>query len=309
MVIPTYNGAKKIQGLLSSLQMQTIHDFEIVVVVDGSSDNTLEVVESFRDTFKKLKVIDQDNCGRAQARNQGAAAASGNLLLFVDDDIWLAPGNLEGHREFHQSHGECLLFGNPIMDVREPNGNDFNLYRYTNELRWKEGIAGNGIIRIGWNNYCFTSQNLSISRTLFQSLGGFDGTMTDSEDFDLSVRALIKGMTIYYDKMLVVFHQDFIPIEKYTARQKEYHISRALLLRKHPEYFDLLPQHFALTKPDWSYGIKRLLMGSYDFWLGVYRSAWFSKVPKRLRFFLYDLFIYVHSTVTGAVQSVDLTGK
>src|SRR6185369_7237614 len=87
VIIPTYNGAKKIAVTLDALCKQTAEDFETIVVIDGSTDNTLEVAQQFSSKLQELRIIQRPNGGRAVARNTGAAEAKTGVLIFFDDDV------------------------------------------------------------------------------------------------------------------------------------------------------------------------------------------------------------------------------
>ncbi len=88
VIIPTFNGEKRIAGCLESLQKQTsTRKFEIVVVNDGSTDNTAEVVER----FPTVRLISQANAGPATARNRGARETLADVILFTDDDCEPTP--------------------------------------------------------------------------------------------------------------------------------------------------------------------------------------------------------------------------
>ena len=81
VIVPTYNGANKLGGILNALKKQTYKDFELVVAIDGSTDNSMEVVQGFQDSFNPLKIIQQKNKGRAAIRNFGGQPGNG---IFVD---------------------------------------------------------------------------------------------------------------------------------------------------------------------------------------------------------------------------------
>src|SRR6187397_1060160 len=91
VIIPTYNGAHKVVNVLRALEQQTHLPDEVVVVIDGSTDNTAELLRT--NTFKlpSLRIIEQPNGGRAQVRNRGAKEASQDLLIFFDDDMRPVP--------------------------------------------------------------------------------------------------------------------------------------------------------------------------------------------------------------------------
>jgi glycosyltransferase involved in cell wall biosynthesis len=87
VIIPTYNGKHKVANLLDSLATQTYDNFEIIVSIDGSSDDTFEYLNTRISAFKNLIVLNEPNGGRAVCRNRGALKAKGELLLFLDDDM------------------------------------------------------------------------------------------------------------------------------------------------------------------------------------------------------------------------------
>ena|SRR5687768_18307649 len=87
VIIPSYNGAHKIMEVLRALEKQTVMPDEVVVVLDGSTDNTGEMLKSQLFNFKNFKVVWQKNGGRAKVRNFGVKQVNGDLLIFLDDDM------------------------------------------------------------------------------------------------------------------------------------------------------------------------------------------------------------------------------
>jgi glycosyltransferase involved in cell wall biosynthesis len=89
VVIPAYNAARLIVDTIRSVQAQSMADIEIIVVNDGSTDATLEVVRGFADRDPRIRIVSQENGGLAAARNAGLREARGNCVAFLDsDDIW-----------------------------------------------------------------------------------------------------------------------------------------------------------------------------------------------------------------------------
>lgn len=99
IIIPTYQHAKELAKCLESILAQTFHDFEVIVVDDGSTDNTDEILEKYASNFRSqvlgFKIINQENQGSNPARNRGAQEAKGEYLLFCDADITTEPSMLE----------------------------------------------------------------------------------------------------------------------------------------------------------------------------------------------------------------------
>jgi len=96
IIIPTYQHEKEIGKCISSILSQTFKDYEIIIVNDGSTDNTLKVLENYKSTLGgKIKIINQENRGACAARNRGFKESSGEFVLFCDADVVLRQNMLE----------------------------------------------------------------------------------------------------------------------------------------------------------------------------------------------------------------------
>lgn len=114
IVIPTYNRASSIAHTLQGCFKQTFDNFEIIVVDDGSTDNTVDVLKEIQDP--RLKTVEQKNAGPAAARNTGVDNANGKHIAFLDsDDIWYPDFLLEAHNEL-KNDSNLFLYGQIIMD-------------------------------------------------------------------------------------------------------------------------------------------------------------------------------------------------
>lgn len=114
IIIPTYNRAESVTNTLESCFKQSFADFEIVVVDDGSKDNTVEVLQGVSD--ERLKIVTQKNAGPAAARNTGMDNASGDYIAFLDsDDVWY-PDFLACANDMLNQNADQVLYGQIIMD-------------------------------------------------------------------------------------------------------------------------------------------------------------------------------------------------
>ena len=108
VVIPLYNKEGQIAHTLQSVFTQTFQNFEIVIVDDGSTDNSVEEVEKFDDS--RIRLIHQTNAGVSAARNRGIEEASGELIAFLDaDDVWM-PEYLATQYGLYQKYPECSVY-------------------------------------------------------------------------------------------------------------------------------------------------------------------------------------------------------
>jgi glycosyltransferase involved in cell wall biosynthesis len=107
VVIPTYNNASVVKEAIQSVLEQTLSDYEIIVVDDGSTDNTREVVSSFSD--KRIRYVYQENHGRSSARNHAISIAQGRYIAFLDSDDLFLPTKLEKQVTYMEKNPGVLL--------------------------------------------------------------------------------------------------------------------------------------------------------------------------------------------------------
>ncbi|WP_441002131.1 glycosyltransferase family 2 protein [Pseudocolwellia agarivorans] len=94
IIIPAYNAEEYIERCLNSVFDQNFDDYELIIVNDGSTDKTKELIESLKHCNKAIKLVNQDNAGVSVARNKGLSLATGKYILFLDSDDWVLPGYL-----------------------------------------------------------------------------------------------------------------------------------------------------------------------------------------------------------------------
>lgn len=188
IIISTYNGAHKINGILDILKYKTDEFFELIVVIDGSTDNSLEVISSYKEYFPVLHIIYQENQGRAVVKNTGACKASGELLLFFDDDMLPTQNCINEHIYHHEKFKNTLLTGG-LSEFTLENSSDIQHYRVWLRNKWNTELRKRKFLKYDKFNLGLSSANFSISKKLFYTIGMFDSKLTDSEDLDLAQRA------------------------------------------------------------------------------------------------------------------------
>ena len=281
VVIPTYNGEQKIKHLLDALYHQSFKKFEVVIVIDGSTDNTELVIEGHKPSFTKIKVIKQENLGRAKVRNRGAAEASGDLIIFLDDDMIPAVDCVSRHYSFHDQNPIHGILAGSIIEKRCDNYSDIQNYKAFLSKKWLSPYAS-GTTKLGLENLFFSAANCSIKRYDFDLLGGFDDRLTDAEDYDLAFRALKKGMHIFFDKDNLAIHNEKISARSYVKRLKAYRSAHIKLSQIHQT---AMPAPTGLVYKRFAYHLFafRLWITLFDYDILKYF------LPSTIRYKLYDL--------------------
>lgn len=278
VIIPTYNGAHRISNTLNAIMNQSVVPDEVIVVIDGSTDDTRQVVEKYRHKLTNLKIVNQPNMGRAGVRNTGAKNANGEILIFYDDDTRPELDSVLRHREFHCKHPNSICGGFPLEDEQLMK-TDIQKYRLWLSKKWTARHE-NGLNRLNDKNLFLTAANMSIPKTVFDSLGGFNEKLTDAEDYELAVRAYEDGIPVYFDKSNIAWHDDFITCKGYVNRRKEY--NKASIKRNKEAIFKyrlwIKFKRFLFERPFWIYLIDhtRVLL----------------LLPKKVRYNLYSMIIW-----------------
>ncbi len=197
VIMPVYNAQDHLRETVQSVLDQSFTDFEMIMIDDGSSDNSLAILLELANHDDRLKVISKNNQGVSVTRNMAAEIASGKFLAFLDaDDIWL-PEKLATHYALHHRNATISVSYAQIAFVEPDYLNSPKTYSTVLEhpLTINEIISENPV--------CTTS-NLVVSRILFIASGGFDESMTHAEDQEWLARIVYDGHIICgIDKYLV----------------------------------------------------------------------------------------------------------
>ncbi len=196
IVIATYNAAKTLEETLASVAAQTCRDFELVVVDDGSTDDTPALLASHQATWPWMRWTRQANAGAAAARMQAVALARGSHIAFLDsDDLWL-PDKLALQMElFDRNPATALVF----TDERNfSSDGDAPLTRF----QQKAPARGRVLERLFFGNFILNS-SVVVRKDVFLAAGGFDTRQRVHEGIELWLRIAEHHDFDYVDKVLV----------------------------------------------------------------------------------------------------------
>jgi glycosyltransferase involved in cell wall biosynthesis len=191
VVVPAFNVADYMPQLLRSLSAQTLTQFEAVVVDDGSTDRTREVVESFADD--RIGLIMQPNQGVSVARNTGLAAARGAFVLFLDGDDLLHPGALERLADALQRDARAVGAYGTFIKIRE-RGDPQPGQKPLKRQRYPSGDILAPVIEHG---IFANGGHVLLRREVAMTIGGFNPKLTLSEDWEFFCRAAAQGDFVF----------------------------------------------------------------------------------------------------------------
>jgi glycosyltransferase involved in cell wall biosynthesis len=205
VVLPTYNCAEYVGATVESVLNQTYKNYELIIVNDGSTDDTNQVLAHYIDNNSTIRYFKQENKGHAAARNAGISTATGDFIAFIDsDDKWL-PDKLDAQVRAFEEDPEvgfvhCNLYGfgeNQEVRVRGP------------QLTQEETDQYSGYIfdNLYFRKIIITTTSVMIRKECIDAVGMFDENLTrfGSEDRDLFLRILREYKAKYINKPLAMY--------------------------------------------------------------------------------------------------------
>ena len=221
VIIPLYNKAPYVEKAIRSVLSQTFTDYELIVMDDGSMDDSYSIALNAIEGCGNSHIYRQKNSGVSMARNNGVALSQGRYLCFLDADDWWEPTFLEEMSKLIEEFPDAGIYGTN--------------YTIVNETKHKTRVAPIGVeagFEKGYINYCqvyaktlampLTSISVSVPRSVFNELGGFSTNLDLGEDFDLWIRIALKNRVVLLNKPLSNYNQDVDPTYRGTHRGKHH---------------------------------------------------------------------------------------
>jgi glycosyltransferase involved in cell wall biosynthesis len=262
VVVPAYNREQTLRIVVSSVLANDYPDFELVVVDDGSSDGTAELVRTFAAEDHRVRLVrHEQNSGVATARNTGVAHANGEYIIFTDDDVKVPSDWIRNHIRHHLD-GDGDVVGGWVHTPRD--------------LDWfgqAVGLLGlpNPIVVDGKVKAVPTC-NASFPKALIVDVGGFDPRFVrTADDLDFNCRLSRRNLRIIVGEGLDVEHyhrSDFKGMLRWFINAGTYSAKVLHKYGKEPEWkgwYDHV-QHYMFGKPAWRYLAEIGVRGTLLFW-------------------------------------------
>ena len=244
VIIPVYNSEKYINNAIESVLSQTYQKFEIIIIDDGSTDKTKQVVEKFKDN--RIIYIYQENSGPAEARNNGLKISRGEFVSFLDaDDIWKQE-KLEIQLEILSNNDDiCMVYNHFTL---KPEGEDIEkLIRFKNYN--KEDFIKNLLIN-PFNTIPYPS-TVMVKKSFLNKTGYFNSNLRSGEDWDLWFRLAKQAQCYCIDEVLT---------RRYTPKSS---ITRSINSETETGYHLKILQNFFDKNPEYKQYKQKSYAGIY----------------------------------------------
>lgn len=203
VIVPTYNRLPRLKQVITALESQDYprEQYNVVIVSDGSTDGTDDYLRNL-DTSLQLIFVAQSNQGPAAARNAGIKHATGEYVLFIDDDIIPAPRLIAEHMQLHASHQDLVVLG-PMLTP-----GDFKMAPW---VAWEQAMLYKQYAAMQNGKFQptgrqFYTGNTSLARRHLLETGGFDERFRRAEDVELAYRLKAHGVRFVFNPQAIGYH-------------------------------------------------------------------------------------------------------
>ena len=241
VIIPTYNRAEVLVRAIKSVLSQTLPDFELIVVDDGSTDGTKKAVGEFIKRDNRVRYFWMKNSGGAAApKNRGFLESSGKYIAYLDhDDQWL-PTKLEKQIKLFEKGDKNLGLVSCNVIISK-NGKDIGVHKLHKYKEVRDLLLEGG-------NYAFSNSSIMVPRSIIEKVGERDENLKLFEDLDIIIRIGLTGYGFnFVDEALVRYHidqnnlsRDFVKASQDYERFIKKNVS---ILSKSPEILSAHRRH------------------------------------------------------------------
>lgn len=233
VIIPVYNGTKTIRATIASVLEQSLAEFELLILNDGSTDNTLEIVSSIADP--RIQVFSYPNAGSNPTRNRGISLAQGEYLSFIDaDDIWTSD-KLEAQLHALQTHPQAGV-AYSWTDCVDEQGNFLRQGAHAT-------VTGNVLANFLLTDCIGSGSNVLVRKQALIAAGEFDETLPNAQDWDMWLRLAARYPFVCVPKVQIFYRVSANSLSTNVQRME------AASLRVIERSFAQAPAHLQYLKP------------------------------------------------------------
>ena len=239
VIIPAYNAEKTIKECIESALNNDYDDFEVVVVDDGSTDNTREIIGRIDD--KRLKFFgNAENSGAPSTRNHGIKKSEGEIVLLLDADAYVKEDWIRRHASLHEETPADVI-GGGIIGVYD------TVYGKCDGLSsWWMCMPHSKDHYL--RKYHLPTNNMSVKRRVFEDVGYFNEALKTGEDVEFCFKVLRQNLKIYFKSDLVAYHYDRNDFNGFLRHQEAYGRHAIEVRKRHDMDFSfLLPSSYLMA--------------------------------------------------------------
>lgn len=202
VIIPLYNKAPYVRKALESVCAQTCRDYELIVINDGSTDNSAIVADEYLKATDGIdyKIINQPNAGVSAARNNGVALSHGEYVAFLDADDWWDPTYLERMAQLIADYPDAGLYASNYIYYK-PGKTHVALNIPTGYINYSKTYYESNAMPV-WTGAAM------IPRKVYDEMGGFKNHLWMAEDFDLWIRIALNHKVVFQNEPLAYYNQE-----------------------------------------------------------------------------------------------------
>ena len=202
VIIPLYNKAPYVRKALESVCAQTCRDYELIVINDGSTDNSAIVADECLKATDGIdyQIISQQNAGVSAARNAGVALSHGEYLAFLDADDWWEPTYLERMAQLINDYPDAGLYASNYIYYK-PGKTHVALNIPTGYINYPKTYYESNAMPV-WTGAAM------IPRKVYDEMGGFKNHLWMAEDFDLWIRIALNYNVVFLNEVLAYYNQE-----------------------------------------------------------------------------------------------------
>lgn len=261
VIMPLYNKAAYVKKAIRSVLEQTYPHYELIVVNDGSKDNSAIIAEELLKDIPNARLINQENAGVAVARNNGVAQAKGDYICFLDADDWWDVSFLQELQQFIKDYPEAGIWGTNYWYVKKGKTH-IAVPCETGYINYPKLYAETSVMPL-------TSISVCIKKDIFNELGGFPKGIKLGEDFILWSKIALHHKVAFLNKAIAYYNND-IPASLRATRHlhvPEYHM---LFKMQYLESVVETENSVIENRADWKQLLDKLRVnGLLEYWMSA----------------------------------------